>query len=65
MCNEAVNIKPLSLKHVPDHFKMQEMGTEAVSIYQFQLCFLFNHFKTKKDVQQGSVHGTTLFDMYP
>ena len=44
MCNEAVDIEPLSLASVPDRFKTQEMYDKAVRNKLCMLLFVPDHF---------------------
>ena len=37
MCNEAVHIEPCSLTYVPDHFKTEEMCSDAVEKEPYRL----------------------------
>ena len=46
MCNEAVDIEPLSLAYVPDHFKTQEMCDKVVCNNLCMLLFVPDHFWT-------------------
>ena len=47
MCNEAVRREPISLAHVPDHLKTQEMCERVVEKYPYNLKFVPDHFKTQ------------------
>ena len=47
MCNEAVNVKPLSLGFVPDHLKTQEMCNEAVKANPYTLWYVPDQYKTQ------------------
>ena len=48
MCNEAVDIEPVSLAYVPDRFKTQEMCVDAVRRYTYTLYYVADHFKTQE-----------------
>ena len=47
MCNEAVDIKSLSLGFVPDHLKTQEMCNEAVKVNPYTLRYVPDQYKTQ------------------
>ena len=48
MCNKAVQSDPLVLKHVPDHYKTQEMCNEAVQRDPWMLEHVPDQYKTQK-----------------
>ena len=44
ICDEAVDINPLSLAHVPDRYKTQEMWDKVVRNKLYMLLFIPDHF---------------------
>ena len=46
MCNEAVDIDPLSLAFIPDHFKTAEMRIEALRMVLYPLPYVPDQCKT-------------------
>ena len=57
MCDEAVDIEPLSLAYIPDHFKTQEMCNKTVRNETYVLRCVPNHFKTQ-EMCNGVAHNS-------
>ena len=50
MCNEAMPVRPAASFLAPDHFKTEEMCSQAVEVDPLQLDNVLDYFKTQKIV---------------
>ena len=48
MYNEVVRNNSYALRHVPDHFKTQQMCERTVEIVSWSLAYVPDHFKTQQ-----------------